>query len=1604
MIPRLLSFDQYVAARNGLIEIAESGAPLGVQSDSGNSRRAIIGYGYDLIANRNALVAVLSPLLAAGSTITAQNLSALEAFRAGALDQKQFVNAWVNVRLASVESARALLNIAAGDVSNPSPGTAEHYLNLKLGLQTALPPSKERAALASLAYNRGQAGVELIGPKLIGAIRTGDRAEAWYQIRYQSNGGGGLAGIAVRRFRESNLFGLYDSENGTTLEESLSVQRMYTRSRVEIAAYESRWLASSQAQLGQEAAPISNATAIARAFLTDAYVTSQSWIQNKPVIGGEVLVAELSSLAIVGSTRGSNLAGREPGPLANSGNDLLIGGVGNDTLLGLGGSNVLIGNGGRDFLLGGGGNDFFWGGPGDDDIFGGGGFDTVYYRPGDGQDTVSIVSGRIVIDAPFSEARFGYGYKYTGISQFQFQGLLFDLPLSSDNLRISPSQGGQNITVEFQDSSFSWGQIEALALANSAMNFIDTNNQSVGGEGNDFIEAFGAAYGGQGDDFMRVYGLAYGGDGDDSFSLDGSVAYGEAGNDRFTLQGPGVAHGGVGDDTYANWNPLDGNQQIQELAGEGYDTVVLPSYWINGLTFVMPANVEQAEVSFSQAGSYSIIGNPASETVNLYAPGTPGFSFVFEGSDGDDALFVSANFDTKATVGFFGGIGNDLVDLRRFNAGTSFARGGAGDDTYAISVGLPIIELADEGVDSIILFDQASAYFLPDHFENLQGSGSLFGNVANNVIRGSNLSDSIDGGGGQDFLVGLGGNDTYVVDDGDDRIEELASGGMDWVFASATFALPIEVEKLSLTGSASLDGYGNDYDNVLIGNSGANSLFGLLGNDLLAGGGGADTLVGGDGDDIYEVDGATLVEELTGQVAGNDLVRASIDYVLPANVERLELVGSASISGTGNSSANALNGNAGANRLDGLVGADTMAGGAGNDTFVVDSAGDVILENSGEGIDEIELGYLNPYWEISSWYQPYTMASGVERLRVLPSVQGFVAVTGNALDNRIEGGNFSAATEYTRHTLSGGAGNDTLLGGGGRDLLEGGEGDDSLSGGAGNDTLRGEAGSDTYVVDFALASGVDRIEDSDTGVWAGSGLNDRLQILGAPLSDLVFHAINTFDLQISRLGVAASNRSVVVENWFQFNRLGQRDSIERIVVGSDTLEGADVLTRIQRPPASPVDDRLVGSSGADSLNGGNGNDTLHGMEGNDVLVSGTGVNRLFGGPGNDSLDASANSAGGYMGGAYLDGGTGADTMRGGLGSDTYVVDDPGDVVIEMANGGSNDLLEIWTPTYELSANVESAVQNVSVPGTSWVIGNAGANYFHVQGGALIQAAGGDDTVSGASMIAQGGAGRDTLSGGLQSLLDGGSGGDVLDDGYDFVGTRASLFIGGADQDTLLGGLWSWDMENEMYWEDSGSDVIVFKEGDGVDSLILTPTGNQTLSISGFRLDEISLARVGNKSVNYPYGSFTTFGDLELQLGTSASDRITLQFSGSDWGHESLARLQVFIEDEEYSGSGSDPLRNERVQWFDFRGIADRVGSTVGSVLSGQQMAQALLDFHTGGSEDSAFGGDIAAYYHRTGSLQGMGRTFAHQVLDPSGLGVAAQPLRQISDLQTGGLA
>jgi hypothetical protein len=108
-----------------------------------------------------------------------------------------------------------------------------------------IPESRERAVLFSLAYNSKTGKTNLLGPSLKAAVQSGDRAEAFYEIRYNSNGNDD-GGIAKRRYIESHIFGLYAKLGGTTRDdvtkaEAFNAFRMATRHEHKMATYDAKW-------------------------------------------------------------------------------------------------------------------------------------------------------------------------------------------------------------------------------------------------------------------------------------------------------------------------------------------------------------------------------------------------------------------------------------------------------------------------------------------------------------------------------------------------------------------------------------------------------------------------------------------------------------------------------------------------------------------------------------------------------------------------------------------------------------------------------------------------------------------------------------------------------------------------------------------------------------------------------------------------------------------------------------------------------------------------------------------------------------------------------------------------------------------------------------------------------------------------------------------------------------------------------------------------------------------------------------------------------------------------------------------------------------------
>ncbi|NGN42340.1 calcium-binding protein [Mesorhizobium sp. CGMCC 1.15528] len=140
---------------------------------------------------------------------------------------------------------------------------------------------------------------------------------------------------------------------------------------------------------------------------------------------------------------------------------------------------------------------------------------------------------------------------------------------------------------------------------------------------------------------------------------------------------------------------------------------------------------------------------------------------------------------------------------------------------------------------------------------------------------------------------------------------------------------------------------------TLEGGAGNDKLYGESGHDILNGQAGKDNMYGGTGNDIYVVSSADD-RTIENAAEGSDTVRSYIDWILDANVERLEFLGTADLTGNGNTLNNTLIGNDGKNILRGGIGNDTLDGGKGADTLVGGDGNDSFVFNKPLGSNNID--------------------------------------------------------------------------------------------------------------------------------------------------------------------------------------------------------------------------------------------------------------------------------------------------------------------------------------------------------------------------------------------------------------------------------------------------------------------------------------------------------------------------------------------------------------------------------------------------------------------------------------------------------------------------
>ncbi|MEA3008947.1 MAG: hypothetical protein QOJ91_639, partial [Sphingomonadales bacterium] len=786
--------------------------------------------------------------------------------------------------------------------------------------------------------------------------------------------------------------------------------------------------------------------------------------------------------------------------ILTGGNDRLIGsdganrieaGAGNDNINGAGGNDLLLGDDGDDVLIGGDGDDSLYGGAGNDRLeVSGTGTDVA--EGGSGTDTLVVAWGdavtAITMSAPLSDAGGGYA------------GTIGD-------------GGARSLT-------YSSIEIFNVATGTGADNIVtgDGNDEIRTGGGNDIANS------GAGNDFID------GGSGDDSMT------------------------GGTGDDTYVVSSAGD---VVTENVGEGTDEVRTAL-----ATYVLAANVEN--LSASSDSTHVFLGNSAHNVVT----GGGGIDNI-DGSGGNDLLLGNAGDDVliggSGNDSVYGGAGNDRLEVS--GTGTEVAEGGLDTDTLvvawgdavtAITMSVPVSDpgggfagtMGDGG-------DRSLTYSSIEIFNVTTGSGNDV------VCGGANFSAFLTNyynlGGGNDLFYGLGGNDSVDAGDGVDGFSGTfgASGGA-FFWSLEPTAIPglqntyRDFEYfLSLTTGSGQDNITtanlNLDDNITLGANG-DSVILWNGHDTVNGGAagaggvdsGLDTLV-------LNYGAATGSVHLVGALASNaagysgqftdDATRSAtfeaIDRFLIATGSGADTI----VTGNGNdqirtgANNDVVESGGGNDFIDGGSGEDMMTGGTGNDVYVVSSVGDAVIENAGEGVDEVR-----------TVLAAYVLAANVENL---------------------------TATSDIAHDLRGNSGANVVTGGGGADLLrlyDG--GDDTVLAGTGNDNIffgaaltaadiiNGGEGTDTLVLQgpygsLTLTSNITQIEN--ISLLGGGNTN-----FGDPGTNLYDYVLTTNDANFAA-GVQAriNGAALLVGEDFTFNGSAETDA--KFVVyggkGQDTLIG-----------------------------------------------------------------------------------------------------------------------------------------------------------------------------------------------------------------------------------------------------------------------------------------------------------------------------------------------------------------------------------------------------------------------------------------------------------------
>jgi Ca2+-binding RTX toxin-like protein len=331
----------------------------------------------------------------------------------------------------------------------------------------------------------------------------------------------------------------------------------------------------------------------------------------------------------------------------------------------------------------------------------------------------------------------------------------------------------------------------------------------------------------------------------------------------------------------------------------------------------------------------------------------------------------------------------------------------------------------------------------------------------------------------ENIFYGMGGNDTFLVQDGATNIDISGTN------SAGNEGAESQSDVIQLLGSASFNSI-RAIDVLTFASLNpattltynANSFFGV--SQVVGSAAGIDTILFTSASEAVDLDLSTTA--FVNWARPNQTILVNLN-TNPAEILDDRFVGSAAGERvTAGNGRDLLYGHGGDDYLDGGDGIDVLDGGNGNDTLIAGGGEGPNILKGGNGNDVykfnekvdivIDTGGLD-----SRMVSKNTTMSTKDKLEGLAADEAAggksINLTGNTKANLLVG-------HAGKNTLKGMNGNDILEGRLGADKLDGGAGNDKLYGGLGNDNLTGGAGRDTFYFDTALGGNVDKIVSFST--------------------------------------------------------------------------------------------------------------------------------------------------------------------------------------------------------------------------------------------------------------------------------------------------------------------------------------------------------------------------------------------------------------------------------------------------------------------------------------------------------------------------------------------